>query len=49
MIKDSSAANKEGYVQLGDGNTHVFLIYTKGYRYDGHEMSHFPSSVRDYL
>lgn len=39
MIKDSSAANKGGYVQLGDGNTHVFLVYTKGYRYDRHDSS----------
>lgn len=34
-ITDSVAANKEGFIQL-DNTKHVFLIYTKSYRRDGH-------------
>ena len=38
-IMASVAANKEGFVQLGDGKKQVFLIYTKIYRHDGHGVS----------
>jgi hypothetical protein len=39
-ITDSVLANKEGFVQLGDGTKHVFLIYTKTYRRDEHRTSY---------
>ncbi|CAG2222618.1 unnamed protein product [Mytilus edulis] len=35
----SVAANKEGFIQFGDGERLVFLIYTKSYRKDGHGTS----------
>ncbi|XP_052067298.1 uncharacterized protein LOC127706680 [Mytilus californianus] len=38
-ITDSVAANKEGFIQFGDGERLVFLIYTKSYRKDGHGIS----------
>ncbi|XP_076113973.1 uncharacterized protein LOC143082259 [Mytilus galloprovincialis] len=38
-ITDSVAANKEGFIQFGDGERLVFLIYTKSYRKDGHGTS----------
>ncbi|XP_071123054.1 uncharacterized protein [Mytilus edulis] len=38
-ITDSVAANKEGFIQFGDGEKLVFLIYTKSYRKDGHGTS----------
>ena len=35
-ITESVSANKEGFIELGDDIKHVFLIYTKSYRQDGH-------------
>ncbi|XP_076085327.1 uncharacterized protein LOC143056126 [Mytilus galloprovincialis] len=36
-ITDSVGANKEGFIQL-DRVKHIFLIYTKPYRHDGHGL-----------
>ena len=36
-ITDSVGASKEGFVQVDDAK-HVFLIYTKPYRHDGHGL-----------
>ncbi|CAG2247187.1 unnamed protein product [Mytilus edulis] len=36
-ITDSVGANKEGFIQI-DRVKHIFLIYTKPYRHDGHGL-----------
>ncbi|XP_061189002.1 uncharacterized protein LOC133197151 [Saccostrea echinata] len=36
-INDARVANKEGYISLGE-QKHVFMLYTKPYRQDGHAI-----------
>ncbi|KAK3100189.1 hypothetical protein FSP39_015958 [Pinctada imbricata] len=38
LIKESIISNKEGFVKLGD-KKHIFMLYTKAYRQDGHGSS----------